>query len=907
VAFGANTTQTGQEIVVKGNFTFDMASLTFDNCTIYMSEDANVSLATAGNSSTKQLYIKGSTVQGCKTLWRGIKVFPTTQLYVEPNAQGKASIVRDAEKAFDVQRSTSAATTFLKLDGAVFEKNMYALFVNDNTCSGCSLLDINPSSVFKGNIFDGTTTQLKPPYTGMTVDTYKPRSVAGMDVNKSASLTVGVAGANSNIFQYSDYGIVARNANMTVLNSKFFNITVGVGGTGMGIWARNGAKLIQTGLGASGAATFDNVQYGVYVTNASFKVKDNAMVNVQGRGVEVSSATVATNDFNNVENNNISTNSYGLYFANNNVKIRVLNNTISNGFDKNVLGIYCSGTSNAGAKTYDVRGNNVTIKSDPTNVNTYGAGILLTNTFSPNAQGNTVQINNYSLSLNPPPGQNNNNGFYPYIYGILETNGKNGTFCSNTITGVYNNQGWGLKTESTTGNKYDCNTFNTIGKALTFLGNCVTLPGTSTNNVVDNDFGSHMQGLYLQANGTNTAQIGKQFHTGNDWTNLGAGNWAAWYENATGQNALDNQFDVNSGDIALGHVTPSTWFQPSSGTDLTCQNPCNTNQINFKVPTEGVTERGPQLIFTDGLYYDVATGQNQLSEYAEAYQWMIKRNIYREITDAYGADYPVEYKDFMDKESAGSVGKFQGFDFDLGKAGQAEAEVEATLNEIEEQIETLEKDNEVWLRDFQAKLGELWQERDQLHKKLKEERLKKSKKLKQQNKGLPAEKDFETYEQQVNDLYLSLEASEQSALSTADSAALDFIAGLCPFEGGFAVYKARALFSWQYGKYKPEWFECEKAIEPRSKESIKESRHEKFAFEVFPNPAGDFFHVRIGNSDMGDCSLRISDASGHLVLQKSMVASTEKIEASGFSPGVYFIEVVNAKGERVFNKVLINK
>ena len=932
-AFGANTIQTGQEIVVKGNFTFDMASLTFDNCTIYMSDDANVSLATAGNTSSKQLFIKGTTVQGCKTLWHGIKVFPTTQLYVEPNTQGKASIIRDAEKAFDVQRSTSTATTFLKLDGAMFEKNLYGVFINDNTCTGCSLLDINASSVIKGNLFDGTSTELKPPYTGMAVGAYWPKSRAAIDVTNCASLNIGVSGASPNLVQKSDWGIVSRKSNLTVLNTTFADILINAGGTGMGIYAQNLTKLTQTGLGQNASSTFNNVYYGVYSTGSAFKVTNNLMTNVQGRGLECQTATVATNDFNQIENNTINTNSNGVYLSNNNVKIRVKGNIIANGTDKNVFGIYCGGIGNTGIKTYDVRDNNVTIKSDPSNTSTYGAGILLANTFSPNIQGNDIKVNNYTLNLVPPAGQNNNNGFYPYIDGSLETNGKSGTYCTNTVTGVYNNQGWGIKTETTTGNKYDCNILNTIGKGLTFFGNCTTTAGATTNNIVDNDFGTHTHALYLQANGTNTAQIGKQFHTGNDWTNLGTGNWAALYENATSTDQTNNRFDVNAGDIALGHVDPANWFLPSSGTDLICQAPCIANQINMVTPGHSTTQaeqsaqdRGLDLVVEEGFYYDVITGKNQLEDYAEAYGWMIRRNIYREIVDANGTEIPEEYKAFMDKQAGTSVGRFQDFEFALGGLGQNQTELLSNILEIEAQIETIVKEAQPSLDNFQSlptekqlplleagfgepmrNLGNLWQERIQLHQILKTNTTTQAAELLAWNEGLPVENDFEQYEQQVNGFYLALRANDLSSLSDQDSARVDFIAGLCPFEGGFAVYKARSLYSWLYGVYKPEWFECKEVVKPRDIAGQDKKQKSNFGFDLIPNPAGDYFLVKLNNASGIQNDFRLFSATGNVLLHKKLAGAFERVDTSNFPSGIYFVEVVGENGERSFHKILIHR
>ncbi len=929
-AFGANTNQVGQEIVVKGNFNFDMANLTLDNCTIFVDDAASVSLSSMTNLSTKQLNIKGTTIQGCKKLWKGIEVYPYGQIVVEPNSSGKKSVFRDAEKAINVFRSGNTYVTFLKVDQAIFEKNQNGIFINDNT-SGVTPIDINCGSIVKGSIFDGTDTDLKPPYTGMA--SYSSKPLTGINVFAFPCFYVGDIAGDANQFMNTDVGMLAQNTSVTIRNSKFSNIKLRTSFSGIGIYGKQQSKINQTGFGKTAAVTFNNVEYPFYLSETAFKIKDNRMTNVARSGIYAGYGIVATGDYNNVENNSITTNGNGINCGLNDIKIRILNNDIFNYQDKNIFGITAYGYANTTTKAYDIRGNYIELKSDPTNTSSYGAGILLSNAFSPNIQGNTINIKNYSLNLTPPPGQNNNNGFYPYIYGILETNGKSGTYCTNTVTGVYNNQGWGIKTETTTGNKYDCNILNTIGKGLTFFGNCTTTAGATTNNIVDNDFGTHTHALYLQANGTNTAQIGKQFHTGNDWTNLGTGNWAGLYENATIADQTNNRFDVNAGDIALGHVDPANWFLQSPGTDLTCQAPCVANQINMVTPGHGTTQaeqsaqdRGLDLVIEEGLYYDVITEKNQLEDYAEAYRWMIRRNIYREIMDAYGTEVPEEYKAFMDKQAGTSVGKFQDFEFALGGLGQNQPELLSNILEIEAQIETIVKEAQPLLDNFQSlptekqlplleagfgepmrNMGNLWQERIQLHQILKTNTTTQAAELLAWNEGLPVENDFEQYEQQVNGFYLALRANDLSSLSDQDSAQVDFIAGLCPFEGGFAVYKARSLYSWLYGVYKPEWFECKEVVKARDIVGTGKKQKSNFGFDLIPNPAGDYFLVKLNNVNSIQNDFRLFSATGNLLVHKKLVGAFERVDTSNFPSGIYFVEVVGENGERSFHKILIHR
>lgn len=275
-AFGANTNQVGQEIVIKGSFNFDMNLLTLDNCNIYADPTADVSLGTAGVNATKVLNIKGSTIQGCKTLWKGITVHPYGQLYVEPNAAGKKPIIRDAERAFNIMRSGDTYVTYFKLDRAILEKNLYGLFINFNS-AGVTPIDIHGASIVKGTIFDGTDTELKPPYSGMTG--YYPKAhTAATAYTTAPPLLIGDAAGDANQIVNSQIGMYVDNASANVKNTSFSNISsTAVSYGGYGLVARNQSKIVQTGFGKTGAfpLSFNKVNVPLYMEQSSFKLKDN--------------------------------------------------------------------------------------------------------------------------------------------------------------------------------------------------------------------------------------------------------------------------------------------------------------------------------------------------------------------------------------------------------------------------------------------------------------------------------------------------------------------------------------------------------------------------------------------------------------------------------------------------------
>lgn len=59
-------------------------------------------------------------------------------------------------------------------------------------------------------------------------------------------------------------------------------------------------------------------------------------------------------------------------------------------------------------------------------------------------------------------------------------------------------------------------------------------------------------------------------------------------------------------------------------------------------------------------------------------------------------------------------------------------------------------------------------------------------------------------------------------------------------------------------------------------------------FNIYPNPANDFIDVE---TDFKNCSITVFDNIGHLILKEKMVQNKTRIDLSGFSNGLYFIQL----------------
>ena len=76
-------------------------------------------------------------------------------------------------------------------------------------------------------------------------------------------------------------------------------------------------------------------------------------------------------------------------------------------------------------------------------------------------------------------------------------------------------------------------------------------------------------------------------------------------------------------------------------------------------------------------------------------------------------------------------------------------------------------------------------------------------------------------------------------------------------------------------------------------------------FDIYPNPAGDFFNITFKNME-GDARLAIYDLQGKLVVEKIIENSNERIDTENLNNGVYLVMVSNRNGV-MSKKVLLNR
>ena len=79
----------------------------------------------------------------------------------------------------------------------------------------------------------------------------------------------------------------------------------------------------------------------------------------------------------------------------------------------------------------------------------------------------------------------------------------------------------------------------------------------------------------------------------------------------------------------------------------------------------------------------------------------------------------------------------------------------------------------------------------------------------------------------------------------------------------------------------------------------------KGGFRIFPNPAADVFSIQFNHENpRPQARLRLLDAQGSVVFEKTGISNLETVQTAGFASGVYFLEVLD-EGRRMMGKVLV--
>lgn len=184
---------------------------------------------------------------------------------------------------------------------------------------------------------------------------------------------------------------------------------------------------------------------------------------------------------------------------------------------------------------------------------------------------------------------------------------------------------------------------------------------------------------------------------------------------------------------------------------------------------------------------------------------------------------------------------------------------------------------------------------------------------------LPLNNEAEEANKAVYEILNKVEQREMYILSGEEMEILQTIANYCPIRYGQAVYSARVLIQTQYGYETSYWNDEELCISGidyrRSNPNIKPETDLEFIkeFMIYPNPASTELNFKVQNStgclEGSDTKIEILDILGNSVLKKEYngFVATGHLNISFLANGVYIIKFACVNNQIYRESFIINK
>lgn len=703
------------------------------------------------------LSIVKTQLSGCDQIWRGIELEKGGDLKMVE------SMVSDAQYAIYTHPAENGSQPLSELsifDNA-FLNNFVGFFVPETPYA-----KIN--AAISGNRFVQTQNLLSP-YSGQTtapegLPEQNDQSLAGMVINN-----LGAFSSMDNRFEGLTSGIVSNYTNLIATDNTFENILSN--DSYYPAFTPRGTALGSYGGGDNNAAisenTFTNCPNGIIASYTQLKATYNTMDDV-GRGIWASLSNaggiaIETNTISNATGVGILT-----AHADPAGQVTIVNNTVST--DANTDGAGIGLVLNQAPAL--LTGNDVTVKGTGVGIGLYAVTHAQLEDINVVTLDNTDEVQSGFL--------------LQYAREcLLRANKVNGT----GLTGKNN---IAIEVVASPGNIYCC---NAIGN--TRVGVSVTGGSSAENNFRGTIFGNFATSLYLP-NGA--ALIGSQTHTENRWQGSGG----AVYDNVSSLFVGDYPFIVDASgpdgdpEFLPPSYSPSEWF---------------TNQEN---PNQQPV-CAPEICMIDGFVADspdskrIASGDIDAGDFTATIVWELQRYLYRKLQGWSGPDSLIQA--FMTASAGNTIGDFQELDEDIEAFFSADATeinaLKSNLVILAEKLDSLLILDQILRKADAPEVPALMAVRQalvdtlfslatlnlDLTETIGENRADAADAAGTVNAGLSTTPDFEKNEQTVNSVYLSWVEKGLRNLSGAEKAELEAVALQCPFTGGNAVFRARAMLS----------------------------------------------------------------------------------------------------------------
>lgn len=89
--------------------------------------------------------------------------------------------------------------------------------------------------------------------------------------------------------------------------------------------------------------------------------------------------------------------------------------------------------------------------------------------------------------------------------------------------------------------------------------------------------------------------------------------------------------------------------------------------------------------------------------------------------------------------------------------------------------------------------------------------------------------------------------------------------------------------------------------------SINDYNHDDLESKIFiyPNPAKEFIYIDLADNKLENCSVKLIDLNGRIVIESVLRSNNNKIDVSHLSPGIYFIEIYDGL-QKFLESIIIN-
>lgn len=821
-----------------------------------------------------QLHIQDSHLDACgNDMWQGIDAswsqYGTGLLSIGGSVSINKSEITNAITGVKIDNSDIVGTTLAENTVAVNQS------VFDNDYIG---LDIT----YTHTAFTVLETQflctggLLAPFTGET-------TLIGIHLAFCYNIVVGdiTAGStNYNIFDGITCGILSGFSDFEVYGCSFKNIQA-YASTPLPspLWTDNyqGVGIYQRGIWMSwffgtpdptqpGEVAFSNVYVAANNSFAtSFKGVElhNTNGTIDGAGMGHMDYGVLVENCNeaviNVKNTFMDYVKYGVFTTlNNNSTIEVSGNTIEL---PDIYGILPNNFF--GVRVIDWPGYNATFSINNNLISRGRVGIRLENTI----KFATVQ-SNVIIQQTPYSGTN-----AASRYGIQVINCDGSSIIGNDIfgyTGAWNNSyhHTGIWMEQSPNINVRCNEITNTGYGIWARGDC-----TSNDLFESNTFTNHRYGIYLSKFAGLYGYVGTQ-GSGSDFNdNLFNGNYTGTYKTFNQTDASEPYVDEFWYDAAHSAMYTTNFSNSSPpGFALISQlivggydEPNGCPRMEIVIP-DSVYDHIKEMDHEEAE--GIAREEKAYTEYAEVSKWLDERKLY----------------EYLDKDSA---------------AKENNATLESFYNG--------KKDESVGkLKQYYSKLAEL---KNAVDSTAYEQKLAEAKAM---NEAIPATRNFEHNEKDINEIFLNkIAKGTATGFSTQEKNYITALAQSCPYTEGKAVFLARALYSLLDPSAIFDNDEICAALNSGKKEKENATTTEtinKYAF-ITPNPTTGNAEIFL-NLEAGEVvTLKVNNLLGEVVLEKILMAdiTVQSLNLSNLGSGNFLYTVCSDKGFTNHGKVTIVK